>query len=178
MHWHLKRWQSPGISWNNKDFPKPVGNIFKRSMRRIKLHTLSLSSTLKFSTPSNVSRTFSILSWIALSKLFGASTSAMTKSTMHGLFIACQLTVYPCGVAILGNQLQRLLHLKSRRWSLGANQLSGPKSGLGLSLARRHQRNSALLQRLLARVKIKTNRNRKPRMKSLWLKSEQINAST
>ena len=139
---------------------------------------VSLCSALKFSTPSNVSRTFSILSWIALSKLFGASTSAMTKSTMHGLFIACQLTVYPCGVAILGNQLQRLLHLKSRRWSLGANQLSGPKSGLGLSLARRHQRNSALLQRLLARVKIKTNRNRKPRMKSLWLKSEQINAST
>ena len=71
MHWHLKRWQSPGISWNNKDFPKPVGNIFRRSMRRIKLHTLSLCSTLKFSTPSNVSRTFSILSWTALSELFG-----------------------------------------------------------------------------------------------------------
>ena len=77
--------------------------------------------------------------------------------TRNRLCMVClSLTVFPRGVAILGNQLQRLLHLKSRRWSLGANQLSGPKSGLGLSLARRHQRNSALLQRLLARVKIKT----------------------
>ena len=51
---------------------------------------------------------------------------------------ACQLTVFPRGVAILGNQLQRLLHLKSRSWSLGTNQLSSPKSALGLSLAKRH----------------------------------------
>ena len=32
--------------------------------------------------------------------------------------------------SILDNQLQRLLHLTSRRWPLAANQLSRPKSGL------------------------------------------------
>ena len=105
-------------------------------MQSIKLHTLSLCSALKFWTPSNVSRTFSILSWTALSELFEASTSAMTKSTMHGLFIAFQLTVFPRGVAILGNPLQRLLNLKCRGWSLGINQLSSPKSALSLSLAK------------------------------------------
>ena len=65
----------------------------------------------------------------AVSKL-----STFEASTSRSLFaLTAQLvnnTVSLKRCSILDNQLQRLLHSTSRRWPLGANQLSRPKSGL------------------------------------------------